>query len=200
MRWNDCSIVKTQARSTTTDSCYCPRGIHCHSTQFLTHILVQLRITGREEERWPGGGIMYKASAGLPVAPVVLLTVKQPPLVCVYPVVPPVQTVELSDSLAESLHDRVLHSYMAGGDSIYTVPLWVLVVSITTFAVCFVFMTRRLLPLPPGPPSWPILGSALVIPKQREWLTYESWSLKFGAYDHPGSILHERPSCFQHRL
>ena len=36
--------------------------------------------------------------------------------------------------------------------------------------------------LPPGPKRWPMVGSAFSVPKEREWLEYELWSRKFGAY------------------
>ena len=36
--------------------------------------------------------------------------------------------------------------------------------------------------LPPGPAGWPLIGSALKLPKEREWLVYQTWSTKYGMY------------------
>ena len=39
---------------------------------------------------------------------------------------------------------------------------------------------RGALPLPPGPKRWPVIGSALSVPKEREWLTFTDWSRQYG--------------------
>lgn len=44
------------------------------------------------------------------------------------------------------------------------------------------YVTRRQQPLPPGPPRLPILGNALQMPTQREWLTFSEWAKKYGIY------------------
>lgn len=36
------------------------------------------------------------------------------------------------------------------------------------------------LPLPPGPFRWPIIGSALQVPKTYAWLTYSKWAKTYG--------------------
>ncbi|PCH37164.1 cytochrome P450 [Wolfiporia cocos MD-104 SS10] len=38
--------------------------------------------------------------------------------------------------------------------------------------------------LPPGPPKLPIIGNALQIPKEREWLTFNEWSKQYGEIMH----------------
>ncbi|KAL1661014.1 cytochrome P450 [Schizophyllum commune] len=39
---------------------------------------------------------------------------------------------------------------------------------------------RRSLPLPPGPPSLPIIGGLLSMPNEREWLTFAEWGRTYG--------------------
>ncbi|KAI9441790.1 cytochrome P450 [Lactarius indigo] len=39
---------------------------------------------------------------------------------------------------------------------------------------------RRGLPYPPGPPSWPIIGNLLDVPKLSPWLAYANMSKKYG--------------------
>ncbi|KAL1713887.1 cytochrome P450 [Schizophyllum commune] len=39
---------------------------------------------------------------------------------------------------------------------------------------------RRSLPLPPGPPSLPIIGGLLSMPSEKEWLTFARWGRKYG--------------------
>ncbi|KAL1751069.1 hypothetical protein FB107DRAFT_222736, partial [Schizophyllum commune] len=38
---------------------------------------------------------------------------------------------------------------------------------------------RRSLPLPPGPPSLPIIGGLLSMPSEKEWLTFAKWGRKY---------------------
>ena len=39
---------------------------------------------------------------------------------------------------------------------------------------------RRGLPYPPGPPSWPVIGNLLDVPKLAPWLAYANMSKKYG--------------------
>jgi hypothetical protein len=39
---------------------------------------------------------------------------------------------------------------------------------------------RRGLPYPPGPPSWPIIGSYLDVPIEKTWIKYTDMSKKYG--------------------
>lgn len=39
---------------------------------------------------------------------------------------------------------------------------------------------RRGIPYPPGPPSWPVIGNLLDVPKLAPWLTYANMSKKYG--------------------
>ena len=42
---------------------------------------------------------------------------------------------------------------------------------------------RKGLPYPPGPPSWPIIGSLLHIPRDKQpWIAYTDMSKKYGAH------------------
>jgi hypothetical protein len=36
------------------------------------------------------------------------------------------------------------------------------------------------LPYPPGPPSWPIIGNLLDVPKDTPWIAYADMSKKYG--------------------
>jgi hypothetical protein len=42
---------------------------------------------------------------------------------------------------------------------------------------------RRGLSYPPGPPSWPIIGNFLAIPKDEPWIAYTDMSKKYGKYN-----------------
>jgi hypothetical protein len=35
---------------------------------------------------------------------------------------------------------------------------------------------------PPGPPSLPIIGSALSIPRDKEWLVFTKWAKEYGMH------------------
>ena len=59
------------------------------------------------------------------------------------------------------------------------IGLFILAVSVYVFVV---LRRRRRLPLPPGPPSWPIIGSALEMPTKRPWLKYTEWCKTCGEY------------------
>lgn len=39
---------------------------------------------------------------------------------------------------------------------------------------------RRGFPYPPGPPSWPIIGNLLDIPKEAPWIAYANMSKNYG--------------------
>jgi hypothetical protein len=38
------------------------------------------------------------------------------------------------------------------------------------------------LPLPPGPPTWPIIGNLLDVPKKAPWIAYSEMSKKYGRH------------------
>ena len=40
---------------------------------------------------------------------------------------------------------------------------------------------RQVPPLPPGPPSLPLIGGLLSMPSETEWLTFAEWGAKYGA-------------------
>src|SRR6266481_2901499 len=45
-------------------------------------------------------------------------------------------------------------------------------------SVCTSWRNRR--HLPPGPRGWPLLGSALDMPRQKEWLAFTEWKRLYG--------------------
>jgi hypothetical protein len=46
------------------------------------------------------------------------------------------------------------------------------------------YKRRRGLPYPPGPPSWPIIGNLLDIPKDTPWAAYANMSKNYGRREH----------------
>jgi hypothetical protein len=59
--------------------------------------------------------------------------------------------------------------------------------AVTVVASCFVAaflfdaMKRRgRYRLPPGPPGLPLIGNALQMPTQHEWLTFTTWGKTYG--------------------
>jgi hypothetical protein len=44
------------------------------------------------------------------------------------------------------------------------------------------YRRRRGLSYPPGPPSWPIIGNFLDIPKDKPWIAYTDMSKKYGRH------------------
>jgi hypothetical protein len=73
------------------------------------------------------------------------------------------------------------------GSSVISVATWrdiLVYLTISLLPICaFMFMglhrTSRL-PLPPGPKPWPIIGNLLDLPKDKAWITYQSWSQQYG--------------------
>ena len=52
--------------------------------------------------------------------------------------------------------------------------------------ILIVFRNKRrqsAFPCPPGPPSWPIIGNLLDVPKDAPWIAYSNMSKKYGMYD-----------------
>ena len=63
-----------------------------------------------------------------------------------------------------------------------TAPSWLFPTLLGLLTTSYlVFLTKgkknslSSLPLPPGPKPVPVLGNALDLPKEQEWLTYEKW-------------------------
>jgi len=53
------------------------------------------------------------------------------------------------------------------------------------FAIIYRTIQRRFkLPLPPGPPGLPIIGNALQMPIEHEWLTFTQWAKTYGKIMH----------------
>ena len=64
----------------------------------------------------------------------------------------------------------------------YIVPT---VIAILSLAAVQIYRSKRnALPLPPGPRRLPVIGSALKLPKEREWLAYEQWAREHGMLNH----------------
>ncbi|KAJ7488421.1 cytochrome P450 [Mycena latifolia] len=49
-------------------------------------------------------------------------------------------------------------------------------------------LLRRWLAFPPGPPGIPLVGNALQLPLERQWVTYESWAREYGDIVHVSSF------------
>ena len=47
-------------------------------------------------------------------------------------------------------------------------------------AITFTYRSKNRLPLPPGPPRWPLLGNALDRPRGKEWHAYTEWGKQYG--------------------
>ncbi|KZV63197.1 cytochrome P450 [Peniophora sp. CONT] len=63
-------------------------------------------------------------------------------------------------------------------DSFFACSLLVLV---STWLRLQTTKARRGLPLPPGPPGWPIVGNLFDMPRSNEWLAYHRWGVKYGS-------------------
>jgi len=48
---------------------------------------------------------------------------------------------------------------------------------------------RAGLPYPPGPPSWPIIGNLLDVPKENPWSAYADMSKKYGTHNFLGILV-----------
>ena len=58
---------------------------------------------------------------------------------------------------------------------------WLAVVLIgLALLVLYLWKRKEKLPLPPGPPSLPLVGSAHLFPKYKEWLTFFLWGKQYG--------------------
>lgn len=55
-----------------------------------------------------------------------------------------------------------------------------LVAPLTFACSLFFFLRQWRQNFPPGPPSLPLIGAALSMPLQHEWVTYEQWKVKYG--------------------
>jgi hypothetical protein len=57
-----------------------------------------------------------------------------------------------------------------------------LAVTVAGLACCaaYAYAQRRRLPLPPGPPRWPLVGN-LKFPTKDEYLVYADWHRAYGA-------------------
>ncbi|KAL0573767.1 hypothetical protein V5O48_008179, partial [Marasmius crinis-equi] len=58
-------------------------------------------------------------------------------------------------------------------------PTHTLLVSVFIFLVFKLIKSRHRLPLPPGPPKLPIIGSLLHLPSEEVWETYKEWSDRY---------------------
>lgn len=66
-----------------------------------------------------------------------------------------------------ALEDFVSLSY----DGLCLIPLIGLLL---TFIISYDYLKKR--GLPPGPPSFPVIGNYLSLPKSKPWLLFTSWS------------------------
>lgn len=60
--------------------------------------------------------------------------------------------------------------------------LWLLFIGIMAalLAASVYVSSRNRRRLPPGPRGWPLLGNALDMPRQKEWLTFTEWKRTYG--------------------
>ena len=61
-----------------------------------------------------------------------------------------------------------------------------LVLALLLYILIVLFRNQRrrsAFPCPPGPPSWPIIGNLLDLPKDAPWIAYSNMSKKYGMYD-----------------
>ena len=56
----------------------------------------------------------------------------------------------------------------------------VVIGSVLLILLKFIYKPKKELPLPPGPPSLPLIGSVHLFPKQKEWLTFNLWGKQYG--------------------
>lgn len=56
---------------------------------------------------------------------------------------------------------------------------WILTF-IALAATWIVHTRQRRMALPPGPPSLPIIGNVLQLPREKEWLVYNEWAKIYG--------------------
>ena len=55
---------------------------------------------------------------------------------------------------------------------------------LTALLIVVVILRRaRRLPLPPGPPQWPIIGNLLDMPTIRPWVKYREWCSTYSMYN-----------------
>ena len=67
----------------------------------------------------------------------------------------------------------------------------ILLIACTAFIILSLVQRQRqrackktTFPLPPGPPSLPIIGNALDMPSKYQWLTFAKWAKKYGDIMH----------------
>lgn len=54
-----------------------------------------------------------------------------------------------------------------------------LLFGLPTFTILDYLRNRKRLPLPPGPPRWPVLGNLLQIPTHKQWEVYHGWATEY---------------------
>ena len=58
----------------------------------------------------------------------------------------------------------------------------ILLLGVVVVAALFWSIIRKRPAYPPGPPPLPLLGNALVYPKERAWERFSEWSKQYGSY------------------